>query len=204
MEPAEASTAADPTLTPGSGVGPRSLASHPPPRPLWQLFHAPGFRRLFLAQTVSRWGDTFNAVALVILVFRLTGSGLRVAGTVAFEIAPVLLLGFVAGAIVDRHPRRRIMITADLGRAAICLALVAFGDNLAVIYAAAFGLSVGTVFFNPAATSLMPTVVDPDDIVSANSALWSAAVISRPRRQGPVAALVVSPKGFASSAPTAS
>jgi MFS family permease len=179
MEPAEASTAADPTLTPGSGVGPRSLASHPPPRPLWQLFHAPGFRRLFLAQTVSRWGDTFNAVALVILVFRLTGSGLRVAGTVAFEIAPVLLLGFVAGAIVDRHPRRRIMITADLGRAAICLALVAFGDNLAVIYAAAFGLSVGTVFFNPAATSLMPTVVDPDDIVSANSALWSAAVISQ-------------------------
>ena len=71
------------------------------------------------------------------------------------------------------------MITADLGRAAICLALVVVGDNLAVIYAAAFGLSVGTVFFNPAATSLMPTVVDPDDIVSANSALWSAAVISQ-------------------------
>lgn len=46
-----------------------------------------GFRRLLAAQTISRWGDTFNAVALVILVFELTGSGVRVAGTVAFEIA---------------------------------------------------------------------------------------------------------------------
>jgi MFS family permease len=76
---------------------------------------------------------------------------LRVAGTVAFEIAPVLLLGFVAAAIVDRHPRRRIMVMADVGRAAIAVTLAVFGDNLAVIYAAAFGLSVGTVFFNPAA-----------------------------------------------------
>lgn len=145
----------------------------------WHAFQAPAFRRFFLAQTISRWGDTFNAVALVVLVFRLTGSGLRVAGTVAFEIAPVLLLGFLAGAVVDRHPRRRIMITADLGRAAVCLALVVFGDNLAVIYAAAFGLSVGTVFFNPAAASLMPDVVEAEDIVGANSALWSAAVISQ-------------------------
>jgi MFS family permease len=179
MEPAGPSAATDPTLSPGSGVEPSSPAFPPPRRPLRRAFRAPAFRRLFLAQTVSRWGDTFNAVALVILVFRLTGSGLRVAGTVAFEIIPVLLLGFLAGAIVDRHPRRGIMITADLGRAAICLALVVFGDNLAVIYAAAFGLSVGTVFFNPAAGSLMPTVVDPEDIVSANSALWSAAVISQ-------------------------
>jgi MFS family permease len=61
----------------------------------------------------------------------------------------------------------------------VCLALVVFGDNLAVIYAAAFGLSVGTVFFNPAAASLMPDVVDREDIVAANSALWSAAVISQ-------------------------
>jgi MFS family permease len=90
------------------------------------------FRRLFAAHTISRWGDTFNAVALVIVVFQLTGSGLRVAGTVALEIAPVLLLGFFAGAFVDRHPRRRVMIAADLGRAAVAIGLAAFGDSLAV------------------------------------------------------------------------
>jgi len=142
-------------------------------------FAAPGFRRLFVAQTVSRWGDTFNAVALVVLVYRLTGSGLKVGATVAFEIAPVLLLGFVAGAVVDRRSRRRVMIAADLGRAALALVLAAFGDNLAVIYAAAFGLSVGTVFFNPAAASVLPTLVGRDHVVAANSAIWSAAVVSQ-------------------------
>jgi MFS family permease len=178
MEPTGASAATDPTLSPGTGA-------EPPQSPRREIggkrraFRTPAFRRLFAAQTISRWGDTFNAVALVILVFRLTGSGLKVAGTVAFEIAPVLLLGFLAGAIVDRHPRRRVMVMADLGRAAIAVALALLGDNLAVIYAAAFGLSVGTVFFNPAASSVLPSVVHPDDLVQANSALWSAAVISQ-------------------------
>ncbi len=139
----------------------------------------PGFRRFFLAQTVSRWGDTFNAVALVVLVYRLTGSGLKVGATVAFEIAPVLLLGFVAGAVVDRRSRGQVMIAADLGRAALAFLLVGFGDNLAVIYAAAFGLSVGTVFFNPAAASVLPTLVGRQHVVAANSAIWSAAVVSQ-------------------------
>ena len=58
---------------------------------------SPGLRRLFVAQTVSRWGDTFNTVALAIVVLRLTGFGLQVAATVAFEIVPVTALGFVVG-----------------------------------------------------------------------------------------------------------
>lgn len=65
-----------------------------------------GFRRLFVAHAISRSGDAFNTVALVILVYRLTHSGLGVAGTVAFEIAPVLALGPVAGVVADRFPRQ--------------------------------------------------------------------------------------------------
>ncbi len=137
------------------------------------------FRRLFAAQTISRWGDTFNAVALVILVYQLTGSGVKVAGTVAFEIAPVVLLGFVAGAVVDRYPRRRVMIAADIGRAMVALGLVAFHDRLAFVYAAAFMLSAFSVFFNPAASSVLPDLVSTDEIVAANSAIWSAAVMSQ-------------------------
>ena len=170
-----ASEATDPTLSPG--VGPELKGARQ--RRLREPFRSPSFRRLFAAQTISRWGDTFNGVALVILVFDLTGSGLQVAGTVAFEIIPVLLLGFVAGAYVDRHPRRKVMIAADLARAGVAVGLALFGHNLMVIYAAAFALSAGTVFFNPAAASVLPSVVDPDDLVGANSALWSAAVISQ-------------------------
>lgn len=139
----------------------------------------PDFRRLFAAQTISRWGDTFNAVALVILVYQLTGSGVKVAGTVAFEIAPVVLLGFVAGAVVDRYPRRRVMVVADIGRAMVALGLVAFHDRLGFVYGAAFLLSAFSVFFNPAASSVLPDLVSSDEIVAANSAIWSAAVMSQ-------------------------
>ena len=112
-------------------------------------------------------------------MYRLTGSGLKVGVTVAFEILPVLALGFVAGAVVDRFPRRRVMVAADLGRALIALALVVWSDELAVVYAAAFGLSALTVFFNPASASAVPSVVAAEDLGGANAALWSAAVLSQ-------------------------
>src|SRR5258708_27333857 len=64
-----------------------------------------GYRRLFTAQTISRWGDIANTVALVVLVFQLTGSGLKVSGVVIAEILPVLLLAPVAGTVADRLPR---------------------------------------------------------------------------------------------------
>jgi hypothetical protein len=51
----------------------------------------PQFGRLFFAHAVSRAGDAFNTVALVILVFQLTGSGIGVAVTVVFEVVPLLL-----------------------------------------------------------------------------------------------------------------
>ncbi len=73
------------------------------------------FRRLLAAQTVSRWGDTFNSVALVILIFQLTGSGLGVAGVVVAEILPVLTLAPLAGVVIDRFPLVRVVIVGSIG-----------------------------------------------------------------------------------------
>lgn len=137
---------------------------------------SPEFRRFFLAHSVSRAGDAFNTVALVVLVFDLTGSGVGVAGAVMFEVLPVLLLGPVAGLAADRLPRRRLMVGADMFRAVVALVLVVLADSVGVAYAVAFGLSAGAVTFNPAASSLLPEVVGDDDVVTANSAMWTAAV----------------------------
>ena len=146
---------------------------------LFLLRSSGDFRRLFLAHSVSRAGDAFNTVALVVLVFELTGSGLGVAGAVMFEVLPVLFLGPIAGLAADRLPRRRLMIGADVFRAAVALVLVAGAGFLGVAYAVAFGLSVGAVVFNPAAGSLLPEVVDDGDVVTANSAMWTAAVTAQ-------------------------
>lgn len=151
---------------------------------------SPDFRRLFAAHTVSRAGDAFNTVALVVLVFDLTGSGVGVAGAVMFEVAPVLLLGPLAGLAADRLPRRRLMAGADVFRAVVALALVIASDSLGVAYTVAFGLSAGAVLFNPAAGSLLPEVVGDDDVVTANSAMWSAAVLAQ-IALAPMAGLVI-------------
>ncbi len=166
-----------------------------PISPLRRALAQRRFRQLFLARTISQWGDTFNSVALVILVFRLTGSGLSVALTVVFEVVPVLVLGFVAGAVVDRHRRQRVLVVADLGRALVALGLVFGRNNLWFVYAAAAASSGLSVFFNPAASSLLPALVDDErDIVAANSAIWSAAVLSQ-IVLAPVAGLLVAVAG---------
>lgn len=137
------------------------------------------FRRIFLAHSVSRAGDAFNTVALVVLVFRLTGSGRSVAATVAFEVLPVLLFGPIAGVVADRYPRRRVMIIADIARAVLVSVLVVSHTSTTVAFAVAFGLSTMSLLFNPASSSLVPEAVEGDELVSANSALWTTAVASQ-------------------------
>jgi len=147
-------------------------------RVLVLLRRRPELRRLFLAHAVSRAGDAFNSVALVLLVFQLTGSGRDVATTVAFEVAPVLL-GPVAGLLADRLPRRRVMVAADLLRAGLAVTLALATGSVALAYGVAFGLSVGSLAFNPAASSLLPEVVDAEEVVDANTALWTVAVTAQ-------------------------
>ena len=143
------------------------------------LRRRPELRRLFAAHAVSRAGDAFNSVALVVLVYRLTGSGLGVAATVAFEVAPILLLGPVAGLVADRFPRRTVMVAADLLRAVLAVVLAVYSGQVVVAYGVAFGLSVGAMVFNPAASSVMPEVVEGDELVDANTALWTVAVTAQ-------------------------
>lgn len=146
---------------------------------LGTVFARPGYRRLWSARTTSQWGDVFATVALALLVFDLTGSPLGVSAVVIAEIIPVLLLAPFAGTLVDRLPRVQVMIGADLLRAVLATALVFVGDNITAVYAIAFGLSTGAVLFNPAANSALPTLVKDEELVAANSGIWTAAVLSQ-------------------------
>ncbi len=163
---------------------------------LISLLQQRAYRRLWVARTVSQWGDAFNTVALVLLVYSRTGSGVGVSGVVVAEIAPVLLLAPLAGAVVDRISRVRVMVAADLSRAALVFALPFFDGQLSAVYATAFALAAGAVFFNPAAQSVLPSIVRERDLVAANSGLWSAAVVSQ-IVLAPLAGIVVATYGYA-------
>lgn len=162
---------------------------------LRQVFSRPAYRRLWAARTVSQWGDSFSTVALALLVYEVTGSGLGVTAVVAAEILPVLLLAPLAGALVDRLSRVRVMVSADLARAAAVTVLALGHDHVAVVYAVAFLTSVGAVFFNPASGSLLPALVREDELVAANSGIWVTAVLSQVAL-APLAGFVVTTAGF--------
>ena len=129
---------------------------------------------LWLGQLVSSFGDTLHYVALVVLVFQLSGQGLAVAGLVAVEIAPVLVLGPVAGVIIDRFNRKAILIGSDLVRALLALSLV-WPQGVWHAYVVAAGLSAAGVFFNPTVNAVIPALTTPQQRLAANSVSWSTA-----------------------------
>ncbi len=154
------------------------------------------YRRMWIARTVSNWGDAFNTVALALLVYSLTGSGLGVSGIVVAEIAAVLTLAPLAGTVVDRFPQVAVMVAADLFRAGLAAALALSDGHLTAVYAVAFGLSAGGAFFNSGASALLPSLVGTGDLIAANSGLWTAAVVSQVVL-APLAGVVVVGFGFA-------
>ena len=154
-----------------------------------------GYRRLWAARTVSQGGDVLQFTTVALLVHQLTGSALGVSFVVLAEIAPVLLLAPLAGPLVDRLSRTQVMVGADLLRLVLAAVLALAHDDVVVVYALAFGLSAGSVFFNPAAGSLLPTLVGDDELVAANSGIWSAAVLVQVAL-APLAGLLAVTAGF--------
>jgi len=133
----------------------------------------PSYFPLLLAQLLSTLGDTLHYIALVVLVFELTGQGLAVAILVVAEIIPVLILGPVAGVIIDRFSRKHVLIGADLVRAALALSLV-WPQGTWHAYLAAAGLAAGNTFFNPTVQAVLPALIPDDQRLAANSVSWSA------------------------------
>ena len=117
---------------------------------------------LWLGQIISHLGDSLYLIGIVWLVLEVTGSKSMTGGLVALNFAPALILGLFAGAFVDRHDRRRVMIAADIVR---CVAIGLIPVLLAYhrLSPAVLGillatLATGTTFFNPAMKALIPEI----------------------------------------------
>ncbi len=134
------------------------------------LFESPGYRWLWLANLVSKLGDWLGIIALNLYVFDLTGSATALAVLLAVESIPALLISPLAGVIVDRLSRRRVMMVANLV-AAMMFALLPLMASLWQIYILALLWRVTISFMEPAERSLIPDLVGKDKVLSANSGL---------------------------------
>jgi MFS family permease len=137
------------------------------------------FRLLFIGQTISQLGDWFNAVAVYALLLDLTGSATAVAWMLIVQFLPMTLVGPLAGVVVDRVDRRRLMIATDVLRGFLILGLLVVrrADQVWIAYAVIAGTVVGTAFFEPARTATIPNITSADELLPANAlaaAMWSA------------------------------
>jgi MFS family permease len=130
------------------------------------------FRYLWSARSVSALGSWLLVIAIPAHVFQLTGRLLATGLTLVAEVLPPLLLGPVAGVLVDRWDRRRVMLAAEVFRAAaISLLLATTGQSLWLVYVALVAESTGTVLFRPTAQAHIPVVVGTGSLLSSANSL---------------------------------
>lgn len=156
------------------------------------------FRQLWLAGFVSALGDYIFLGALGVWVALLTDSPAKVGLVLAAEVAGMLALGAVAGVLVDRWPKRRVMIAIDLARAGalLPLLLVRDGGDFPLLMAGAFVLSGLSRFFGPAKAVMLKEIVPAEELTAASGLEQLAFNIAR--LAGPViGAWVVASAGAA-------
>jgi MFS family permease len=137
-----------------------------------------GYWKLISASLASNLADGIGLVAYPWLAASLTRDPVLVAGIGAASQLPWLLLSLPVGALVDRRDRLRLMLWANLLRAAlaalVALAIVSDALWLPLLYAAAFAMGGAEVVKDNAAQAILPRLVGADQLERANGNLWAA------------------------------
>ena len=169
------------------------MSSHPesalecsaPPRPdvsaraYWRLLRGNrNFRRLWAAQIVSELGDWFYVIAIYTLLLNFTGRAQSLGLALVLQVLPQTFVGPSAGVVNDRIRRKHVMIAADIVRAVIVLSmmLVRTPQMVWLAYPLLVLETVMAAFFEPARNSVIPNIVDRDEIIIGNtlsSITWS-------------------------------
>jgi MFS family permease len=129
------------------------------------------YRFTWLGQIVSEVGDHFNNVAVLSLAIANTHSGGVVAALMLARAVPAVLIGPVAGVVLDRFDRQRIMIASDLIRGVIALGFIlAISRNQVwLLYVLSALLMVASPFFTSGRSAILPTIATDDELHTANS-----------------------------------
>lgn len=155
------------------------------------------FRLLFVGQAVSFFGSMVTSVAIPYQVYTLTHSSLAVGLMGLVEIAAILGLAFLGGALADAHDRRRMVQLTELALAAMSAFLAGNAlvphPQLWLLYVIAAGVTGLDALQRPSLDALLPRLVDRDELTAASalsSLRTTAGMIAGPAAAGVLIAVL--------------
>jgi len=165
------------------------------------LWHHLDFRRLWIGETVSKFGSAVSQIALpLVAILYIEASTFEVGVLVTLEYLAFLVVGLPAGAFVDRMRMRTVLIVNDVVRAVAIgsIPVAAWLDVLEMpqLYVVALVVGVSTVFFDVANQSYLPELVSRDELVEGNAKLTateSIAMIAGPGLAGLLIQVLTAP-----------
>jgi MFS family permease len=129
------------------------------------------YRYTWAGQVVSEIGDHFNTIAVFSLALANTRPGLAITGVMLARAIPAILAGPVAGVLLDRMDRKRIMIASDLIRAVVALGfiLTLWRRDSWLLYLLSALLMFASPFFTAGRSAILPAIATSQELHTANS-----------------------------------
>jgi MFS family permease len=152
------------------------------------------FRWLFSASFVNNQGDGVTVAAGPLLVASMTRDPFLISLAVLSEYLPFLLFGIPGGAVADRVDRKRMVVIADLGRAAMLAVLVytivTGSVSIAIVLVALFALATAEVFADSASSTLLPSLVTHEDLGLGNARVQGSMLLTNQLVGPPIGAFL--------------
>ncbi|MGR3765970.1 MFS transporter [Rossellomorea sp. NS-SX7] len=126
------------------------------------FFYSKNYFLFFLGWAISLFGSSLTRIALPILILERTGSGFAMGMTFALETIPSALLGPLLGALSDRYNRKIMIITSDVLRALILIAVLLTG-NLYIIFTLIFLMGILKALYVPVRSAIIPELVSKEN-----------------------------------------
>jgi MFS family permease len=129
------------------------------------------YRFTWTGQIVSEVGDHFNNIAVMSLAMLHPKPGLVVTGVFLARAVPMLAAGPIAGVLLDRLDRKRVMIASDVTRAVIALGFIlCIGQSSPVLlFVLSALLMFASPFFTAGRNAILPRIATPDELHTANT-----------------------------------
>lgn len=158
-------------------------AGAPAPGGPLRLFRNRNFTRLWVGSVASSAGAAVGSIIIVWLVYSATHSAIAISILGIVQFLPTLGFGLLAGALIDRLDRRRLMLTCDVARAitfgGLAVYVLLYGVNTVTLIAAVFLVATFSTIFRPATNAAIPRLLGAGELADGNGLLQGGSTIAQ-------------------------